>query len=126
MVKDYEHVTRAHDKVSEGYDYLVTHYQNEKIIDAIISSIKELMQCDNPEMRNSCLDYIMTESHQFMQDYSREDGPRIYREKRDEYLFILNKVEHMYVAELRKYIEDAKEVPLHSSKTEENNAEQEK
>lgn len=117
MIKDYEHVTAAHDKVHDGYDYIVTRFVNEKITDAIMTSIKELEHCENPAMKSNCLDYVMKESHSFLEHYRREDGPRIYVGKRTEYLYLLKKVDHMYVPELVEYIEAATEVEPHTMKS---------
>lgn len=110
MVKDYELVTQAHDNILEGYEFVVSDYCNEKIVNAIMSALQCLTKCDNINMKNSCLDYVMNESHRFIVVYSSDNGLRIYKGKRDEYLFVLSKIDHKYVAELRRYVEIAAEV----------------
>lgn len=120
MGKDFEHVTSAHEKMLAGYDFVVTDYCNEKIADSIMMALKDLTECDNPKMRDSSIDYIMVECHKFVSDYAQDNGPRIYKDKRAEYLFILKKVEHMYMPELKKYVEDAVEVEPHEQRTVEN------
>ena len=120
MVKDFEHVTSAHEKMLGGYDFVVTDYCNEKIADSIMMALKDLIECGNPKMRDSSIDYVMVECHKFVSDYSQDNRPRIYKDKRAEYLFILKKVDHMYMPELKKYIEDATEVEPHEQRMEEN------
>ena len=58
MGKDFEHVTSAHEKMLGGYDFVVTDYCNEKIVDSIMMALKDLIECENSKMRDSCIDYM--------------------------------------------------------------------
>ena len=84
MVDDYDHLTRARDYTTDGFDYIVTRYINEKIMDRFMKALQEIIKCENLEMRRHGIEYVMNEAHQFCEDYRRDDGPRIYKRKRDE------------------------------------------
>lgn len=117
MVNDYAHLTRAKDYTTDGYDYIVTRYINEKIMDFFMKALQEIIKCENLEMRKHGIEYVMNEAHQFCEDYQPDDGPRIYKGKRDEYRYILEQIDHMYKAEVLRYINGAKEVEPHPKKT---------
>ena len=117
MVKDYEHVTEARNKVFSAYDFLVTDFNAPKIIDRIMEALKEIEQCENATMKSYTLRDTMEEAHVFLSSNDAPKEPRIYKGKRAEYLFTLKKVEHMYEPELRQYIEKAIEVDPHPQKT---------
>lgn len=117
MVDDYGHLTKAKDYTIDGYDYIVTRYINEKIMDCLMKALQEIVQCENLEMRKHGIEYVMNEAHHFCEDYQHEDGPRIYKGKRDEYRYILDHIDHKYKAEVLRYINDAAEVEPHPKKT---------
>jgi hypothetical protein len=86
-------------------------YDAAKIADGIMEALKETDKCGNAEMRKSSLEHIMNEAHGLCTNKS-ENGKQIKSGKRMEYLYILEHVDHLYKAELKKYVEEASEVEL--------------
>lgn len=111
MVTDYEHITKARDTLMNSYDFVVVDYNAAKITDGIMEALKETNKCENAEMKWNLLDHIMEDAHKLCVEYS-ENGKQIKSGKRMEYLYILEHVDHLYKAELQKYVEEASEVEL--------------
>ncbi len=61
-------------------------------------------------MRENTLDYIMEEAHKLCTVYS-VDGKFIKPDKREEYLYVVKKIDHKYASELMEYIRVAIEMP---------------
>lgn len=111
MEADYEHITKARDMITNSYQFVVMEYNAAKIADGILEALKETDKCGNVEMKKSSLDYIMNEAHGLCTNNS-ENGKQIKAGKRMEYLYILDHIDHLYRAELQKYIQEAEEVEI--------------
>ena len=61
MVDDYDHLTRARDYTTDGFDYIVTRYINEKIMDRFMKALQEIIKCENLEMRRHGIEYVMND-----------------------------------------------------------------
>ena len=113
MISDYEQVTKARDNIIDGYEYVVSDFVNEKIVDHIIKAIQELEKCENVDMKTHCLDFVMDEAHLLCTKYTEARGRKIYKNKRLDYLYVMKDVDHKYSPELINYIENAEEVDSH-------------
>ncbi len=110
MVSDYEHISKARDNVYEGFEFVVNDYVNEKITDHIIAALQELDRCENADMKEHCLEFVMKEAHLLCTDYTEARGRKIYKNKRQDYLYVMKGVDHKYSPELVNYIQNAEEV----------------
>ncbi len=110
MALDFQHTTAARDKLLNGFELVVATYNCPKITEGIISALKEIMNCDNADMRENTLDYIMEEAHKLCTVYS-VNGKFIKPNKRVEYLYVVKKIDHKYASELMEYIKVAIEMP---------------
>ena len=110
MTIDYEHVSKSRDCVQNGFDFVVAGYKTERIAEALIKALSEIVKCKNPDMKQQSLDYVMDVAHRLCFNYSKEKGKHIYKEKRSEYLYVLEQIDHKYVSDLKDYVMSAEEV----------------
>ncbi len=110
MAKEYEHASKARDFIQNGFEFIVTEYKTERIAEALIKALSEIAKCNNPDMKQQSLDYVMDVAHRLCFVYSKDSGKHIYQEKRSEYLYVLEQIDHKYVSELKDYVINAEEV----------------
>ena len=94
-----------------SYDFVVVGYNAAKIADGIMEALKLTNACDNMAMKKNSLNHIMEDAHKLCVEYS-QNGRQIKTGKRMEYLYILEHIDHLYKAELQKYIQEAEEVEI--------------
>lgn len=109
MISDYNHVSKSRDYVTGSFEFIVEDLGCSKIADGIIKALDEVSKCEDNDMKQHGLDYIMAEAHRLVIDYSKE-GKYIYKDKRPEYLHILKNIDHKYLPELVEYVKTSAEV----------------
>lgn len=109
MVSDFSHVTISREHIINSFEIVITSFDCPKIADGIMKALDEISRCENLEMRQHSLDYIMNEAHKMVTDYS-QNGKFIYKDKRAEYLHILKQIDHKYQPELFEFVKIAVEM----------------
>ena len=75
------------------------------LIDNSFDALQKISDCKNEELSKFAIDYVMD----FIYEISRTEDVKIFKDKRNEYVYILGKINHKYKASIMQFLENAEE-----------------
>lgn len=75
------------------------------LIDNSFDALQKISDCKNEELSRFAIDYVMD----FIYEISRTEDANIFKDKRNEYVYILEKINHKYRTGIMKFLENAEE-----------------
>ncbi len=102
--KDFEHVVVGIMRLNmKGF---IMRDDYDALIDSCFSSLEEIMNCENRDISKSTIKEIMNLLHQIQILYRNGKDVKIFPNKKQKYLYILNNIDSEYCNDIHKMIEN--------------------
>ena len=75
------------------------------LIDNSFDALQKISDCKNEELSRFAIDYVLD----FIYEVSRTEDAKIFKGKRNEYIYILEKINHKYKVGIMQFLENAEE-----------------